>query len=63
MEMHGLLPQQGIGIKDIFSDFKEDGGDTEGRRLQREWEGNQRGEWREVLIKIHHIHMHETVKE
>lgn len=63
MRMHSLVPQQGIGIKEEFSDFKEDGGDTEGRWLQREWEGNQRGEWWGLLIKIHHIHMYKIVKK
>lgn len=35
----------------------------EGRWLQREWEGNQRGEWWGLLIKIHHIHMYKIVKK
>lgn len=61
-QMHSPLPQQAIGIKDTFSDFKGDG-DTEEKRLRKEWEGKERGEWQGVLIKIHHISMYKIVKE
>jgi hypothetical protein len=38
--MHSPLPQQAIGIKDTFSDFKGDG-DTEGGKAAQEGVGRE----------------------